>query len=122
MRRLVAVLALGVALGLGVGAPVASAQMGYASPWAFPVAPYGYGGYGGPPGYAGFPYGAFPAYAAPVLSGVYNSTGFPTFGLFPYLALYGNVANPSPYFAYIPFAPFFGCTSTYTGSNYYVCR
>ena len=142
MRRLVVVLALGAALGLGAGAPAASAQVmidpyaggypgpgpyGYAgpagpSPFGAAVGPYGYGGYGGLPGYGGAPYGGFAAYNAPVLSGAYTATGSPTFGYFPYYALGGNVANPSPFGYYNPYAMFLGCSSTYTASNFYVCR
>lgn len=141
MRRLMAVLALAATLGLGAGVPAASAQMdpygglgygaGYwpgspvgplAIPGPAPYGPYGVGGYAGWPGYGGVPSGSFPYYAWPLLSGVYNATGFPSFGLFPYLALNGNVANPSPYASIQPYAFFMGCTSTYTGSNFYVCR
>jgi hypothetical protein len=93
-----------------------------AIPGPQPYGPYGAGGYGGIPGYGGVPYGTWNAYASPVLSGVYTQTGFPTFGLFPYAAANGNVANPSPYNSYQPYAFFMGCSSTYTGSNYYVCR
>jgi len=92
------------------------------NPGPYPTGPYGAGGYGGYPGYAGVPYGSWPQYAAPVLSGIYNQTGYPTFGLFPYLAANGNTSNPSPYQYNQPYAFFTGCTSTYTASNYYVCR
>ncbi len=152
MRRLMVVLALGAALGLGAGAPAASAQMGYdpyaggygygyaagtpygyagGAPYAFNPAfpigpyaagPYGAGGYGGLPGYGGVPYGTFAAYASPLATGAYSPTGYPTFGAFPYYALNGNTTNPSPYGYYNPYAMFFGCTSTYTASNFYVCR
>jgi hypothetical protein len=91
-------------------------------PGQYPVGPYGSGGYGGVPGYAGVPYGSWPYYAAPSLSGQYNATGYPTFGLFPYLAQNGNTTNPSPYQSNQPYAFFMGCTSTYSSSNYYVCR
>jgi hypothetical protein len=93
-----------------------------AIPGPYPQGPYGSGGYGGPSGYAGVPYGTWPYYAAPSLSGVYNQTGYPTFGLFPYLAANGNTTNPSPYLFNQPYAFFMGCTSTYSASNYYVCR
>ena len=93
-----------------------------AIPGPQPYGPYGSGGYGGYPGYGGTPYGTWPGYAAPVLTGVYNPTGFPTFGLFPYLAQTQQVANSSPYYSYNPYAIFFGCSATYTGSSYYVCR
>jgi hypothetical protein len=91
-------------------------------PGPYPLGPYGSGGYGGVPGYAGVPYGSWPQYAAPALSGVYSQTGYPTFGLFPYLAANGNTTNPSPYQYNQPYAFFMGCTSTYSASNYYVCR
>jgi hypothetical protein len=93
-----------------------------AIPGPYPTGPYGAGGYAGYPGYAGAPYGSWPYYASPVLSGIYNQTGFPNFGLFPYLAANGNVTNPSPYQYNQPYAFFMGCTSTYSASNYYVCR
>ncbi len=91
-------------------------------PGPLPYGPYGAGGYAGVAGYGGAPYGSFPYYGSPVLSGVYNATGYPTFGLFPYLAANGNTTNPSNYTSYQPYAFFMGCGSTYTGSNYYVCR
>jgi hypothetical protein len=204
MRRLVAALALGAALGLSAGAPAATAQyydpnagmsgypgtgypatgyatggyvdpsmmyggaygggmygspyggaygspyggmyggayggmyggypgMGYGAPgYSSPAAPFGYiGGYPGVtspytysqfPGYGPVPGGGFGQYASPIGSGVYNQTGYPTFGAFPYLALYGNVANPSLYNSYQPYAFFMGCSSTYSQSNFYVCR
>jgi hypothetical protein len=168
MRRLVVVLALGAALGLGAGAPAVSAQMvdpyagaypmggapmagygaygaGYGAPLGgyagygaptlgygtygtaagyggYPLGPYGSGGYGGPPGYGGTPYGSWPGYASQVLTGAYTATGYPTFGYFPYSALNGNTTNPSPYGYYNPYAFFLGCSSTYSASNFYVCR
>jgi hypothetical protein len=93
-----------------------------AIPGPYPSGPYGSGGYGGIPGYGGVPYGSFPYYGSPVTSGVYNATGYPTFGLFPWLAANGNTTNPSPYSSFQPYAFFMGCSSTYTASNYYVCR
>jgi hypothetical protein len=93
-----------------------------AIPGPYPTGPYGAGGYSGVAGYGGAPYGSWPYYASPVLSGIYNQTGFPNFGLFPYLAANGNVANTSPYQYNQPYAFFMGCTSTYSASNYYVCR
>jgi len=199
MRRLVAALALGAALGLSAGAPAATAQYydpnagmsgypgmgypatgygmgGYVDPsmsyggayggmygggyggmyggayggmyGGYPGMGYGYGtggyGYSSPatpfgsiggypgvtspytysqfPGYGPVPGGGFGIYASPIGSGYYNQTGYPTFGAFPYLALTGNVANPSVYNSYQPYAFFMGCTSTYSQSSFYVCR
>ena len=93
-----------------------------AIPGPYPSGPYGAGGYGGVPGYAGVPYGSFPAYAAPIVSGLYNATGYPTFGLFPYQAQSGGVANSGAYSYNNPYAFFLGCTSTYTASSFYVCH
>ncbi|HEY7063103.1 MAG TPA: hypothetical protein VII06_16610 [Chloroflexota bacterium] len=119
--------------GYGTGAPAYGGYTGapyapggavgpLAIPGPYPVGPYGSGGYGYPQGYGGVPYGNWPYYAGPTLSGIYNATGSPTFGLFPYLAQNGNFANPSPYQYNQPYAFFMGCTSTYTASNFYVCR
>ena len=137
MRRSIVALALGATLVLGVGVPAASAQYvpygGYPYYGGYPglgcltyCYPYaGYGSYRAPYGGYALPYGGYGAvwpYASPVLSGLYNATGAPTFGVFPYLALAGNFANPSPYGYYQPYAFFLGCSPTYTASNYYVCR
>ena len=99
--------------GYAPGGPVGPLSI----PGPLPYGPYGAGGYGGIPGYGGVPYGTWNAYASPVLSGMYTQTGFPTFGLFPYIAANGNVANPSPYSSYQPYAFFMCCGSTYTGIN-----
>jgi hypothetical protein len=136
MRRLVVALALGAALGLGAGASAASAQgYGYATGYTpgiypgyglgpYPSGPYGSGGgYVAPPGYGGSPYGGYPGYVSQVATGLYNQTGSPTFGFFPYLQQLGSVAGGgSPYSYYSPYAFFLGCTNTYSGSAYYVCR
>jgi hypothetical protein len=111
--------------------PYGMSTMGYpgyssvgplAIPGPYPQGPYTSGGYSGVPGYGGVPYGSFTSYAGPILSGSYNATGFPTFGLFPWYAQGGGVSNPTAYSSFSPYALFLGCSSTYSGSNYYVCR
>ncbi|HLI29303.1 MAG TPA: hypothetical protein VKZ60_19720 [Chloroflexota bacterium] len=125
MRRSIVALALGAVLALGAGVPAVSAQ--YLPYGGYPY--YGYPGLGysywAPYGGYALPYGGYGAvwpYAAPILSGAYNATGAPTFGVFPYLALAGNFATAAPFGYYQPYAFFLGCSPTYTASNYYVCR
>lgn len=127
MRRSIVALGLGALLALAVAVPAASAQYlpygGYPYYGGYPG--LGYPGYWAPYGGFGLPYGGYGAvwpYAAPILSGAYNATGAPTFGVFPYLALAGNFATAAPYGYYQPYAFFLGCSPTYTASNYYVCR
>lgn len=107
---------------------------GYAAAGGYPGYAGGYGSLAGAPGvggypypsssyaYSGIPYGGFAQYAGPIATGLYNPTGYPTFGAFPYLAQYTNTTNPSLYSSYQPYAFFLGCSSTYSGSSFYVCR